>query len=928
MPHDLNDPLRLRSRNVRYFLLGALALVFFKNLIGLAPSGRDLVLQYLPYQELVRNAIRSGEMPYWNAMTFCGRPLMADIQVGVLYPPNWLHWFLPLPLSFTILLLGHAGLALWGAYRLGRAWGMREPAALWMAVLYAFSGFLTLKLQAGVVLFLYVAAWAPWAAVMLMALLRVPSLPRAIALALVLALSLLAGSPQMTFFVWGLLVLFAALLIAIKPRHGDWGVGRAKAAGLVAFAFALALALTAIQTFQTQQMTAVSFDRGENSDPEKAYNYFTEGSLNPWLLLLEVNPGFFGPGHDELAYAGGGLGFSEACAYIPVAAWWLLIPAGKLMFLPRPRRRRNKIGADADGTNPLDADPESDPESASDAEARRLRLALFWGGLFVALFGVLMASGRASLLYDFFYNHVPGFNLFRVPARYLFFFNVGAAVSSALALDAWLGANASAGSPTPRTSRRSALNPAAARAAGWWIMVAIPIGAFALGFTAFGLERALNSFQIPGLAAFLKSAAAATGSTMTLERRASLANAAFQGIFFLCLNGGALALIGRLGSWPAALTLPGDQTDPARAKAIRAADALAWTLPALAALELALLSWPSQPATPIGRFRAEHYPQTQLTQTLRQIHAAPPAGGRVLWTDTLLDWRVDQNSPEVLTNALIMQGLPDSRGYDPVNARWIASWFNRLAGLPPETNPRGYMWAPRPANPGLLAPMGVKTVLTYETLPPETGLAQAAQLDFPEGALRVYVNRAFRGMAFAAPLPPAPPLPMSRDEAQEITLQKFAANPQADPITNLVYDENIPPAPDMSASDASSPAGPAPAAPRVGPDHRISPVRERGNKFIYDVSFPAPAALCLAQSAYPGWSVKIDNAYAPLSTASGTFLATAVPAGDHRVEFEYAPPPGYEYARLLTLAAAAFTAYTLARAAWRSRRRRIKMDFA
>ena len=178
--------------------------------LGAAPSGEDMVLQYIPYQELVRQSIFQGELPFWNPMTFCGRPLMADIQVGVLYGPNWLHWFLPLPVSFTLLLIAHAAWGLWGCYRLGRAWELSTPAASLMGVLYVFSGFLTVKLQSGGVLFHYVAVWLPWQALALNALFRNPSPKRAAILALTLSMALLAGSPQMTFYSW---IILAGLAV-------------------------------------------------------------------------------------------------------------------------------------------------------------------------------------------------------------------------------------------------------------------------------------------------------------------------------------------------------------------------------------------------------------------------------------------------------------------------------------------------------------------------------------------------------------------------------------------------------------------------------------------------------------------------------------------------------------------------------------------
>jgi uncharacterized membrane protein YfhO len=50
-----------------------------------------------------------------------------------------------------------------------------------------------------------------------------------------------------------------------------------------------------------------------------------------------------------------------------------------------------------------------------------------------------------------------------------------------------------------------------------------------------------------------------------------------------------------------------------------------------------------------------------------------------------------------------------------------------------------------------------------------------------------------------------------------------------------------------------------------------------------------PALLVLTDSAYPGWTARVDGASAPILATDVAFRGVLVPAGSHSVTFEYAP---------------------------------------
>ena len=60
----------------------------------LAPAG-DGQSYYYPVRVHAAQLAVSGQWPIWSRNLYGGFPLLADIEVGVLYPPNWLFLVLP-----------------------------------------------------------------------------------------------------------------------------------------------------------------------------------------------------------------------------------------------------------------------------------------------------------------------------------------------------------------------------------------------------------------------------------------------------------------------------------------------------------------------------------------------------------------------------------------------------------------------------------------------------------------------------------------------------------------------------------------------------------------------------------------------------------------------------------------------------------------
>ncbi len=80
----------------------------------------DTYNYFYPYWAARDAALRSGAMPLWSDDLFMGAPLLADSQVGTLYPPNWLTVPLAPPDAIRVQILLHVAWAVLGAALLAR----------------------------------------------------------------------------------------------------------------------------------------------------------------------------------------------------------------------------------------------------------------------------------------------------------------------------------------------------------------------------------------------------------------------------------------------------------------------------------------------------------------------------------------------------------------------------------------------------------------------------------------------------------------------------------------------------------------------------------------------------------------------------------------------------------------------------------------
>ncbi|MFN8454445.1 MAG: hypothetical protein U0401_07195, partial [Anaerolineae bacterium] len=385
-----------------------LTLLFFWKILltNLILVGVDTFLYFYPYKAYASEALRQGRLPLWNPHLFMGAPLLANSQVGVLYPPNWLFLWLdpPKQVAWSIgLHIALAGILMLAYARLSLR--LSWTGALVAAIVFAFGGYLGAQVEH--INQLNAAAWLP-----LLFLLYDFSLERprrwwwTMLLAVVIALTLLAGHAQTVFislFGLGLYALWRAGETT-NGRIGEWprsvanpihnsqftihnlpSVLRLLASSLLPLALAsfLATALAAVQLLPTAELSGLSIRSGGLTLRETL-----AFSLRPSILHYALLPPFGVDLSQTLNEA-----FSEWVAYVGVSGLMLALLGGWSALWK--------------------------------TEARR----------FVGLAGIGLLLSFGLPLYVGLYYLVPGFDLFRVPTRWLLLYAFGMAVLAGYGLE-------------------------------------------------------------------------------------------------------------------------------------------------------------------------------------------------------------------------------------------------------------------------------------------------------------------------------------------------------------------------------------------------------------------------------------------------------------------------------------------------------------
>lgn len=314
MPADKN---RLANA-LSVTLLGAIVLIVLSPAFVRPDrllSGVDMHV-LASWESFTRRALATGSLPFWNPHAFSGYPALADVQTGVLYPPNILLRWLPLTTFFVAVLALHVWILGIGTFALCRQFGTRHVPAVAAGIGIMLSGLVWGKVLAGHQVEVYGYAWFPLA-LALMA--RGVSLGRRLphwGLVAALALQLLAGFPQGTVYVFGFLAAYSVYCAVWPPEimDGEDGEDGSRMGPIwqCAVLFGLAVGLAAFQLLPTVRLMS---EAGRMSDI--GYRLATEVSFAPGDLVTLLYPHALGFRHqlfDSSMYVGIGL-----LGFVPLA---------------------------------------------------------------------------------------------------------------------------------------------------------------------------------------------------------------------------------------------------------------------------------------------------------------------------------------------------------------------------------------------------------------------------------------------------------------------------------------------------------------------------------------------------------------------------------------------------------------------------------
>lgn len=407
-----------------WLTLAAVALAFFWQLAltNQIMVGVDIFTYFYPYRSAVNEALLQGRLPLWNPYLYMGVPLLANGQAGIFYPLNWLFLFLPAPLAVNGSIVLHVVLAAVFFHLFARqALGLSNPAAFVAACVFAFSGYAGSLVEH--VNQLQAAVWFP---LLLVCLHRMrparrspPGEPEAgessnarsdvrdgesgtgrrtayvLLGGLLFAFQLLAGHVQVSFItIFGMGLWVAArqrwpsvrpllppraALVRMLPALREFGADLASLLGIGLIGAALA----AMQLVPMLELARLSIRAGGMT-----YREAVAFSLPPQSLLESLLP-TFGIG-EALS--------SEYIGFIGVAA---------LILAALGVRRFGRVHP---------------------------------GLLLLLAAGLALSLGLYDPLYFVLFKLVPGFGLFRVPARWLFLSVLAAAGFAGLGIESvWAG---------------------------------------------------------------------------------------------------------------------------------------------------------------------------------------------------------------------------------------------------------------------------------------------------------------------------------------------------------------------------------------------------------------------------------------------------------------------------------------------------------
>lgn len=377
-------------------ILLLLTIIFFGKIIF---SSRNVVLsspicdirteffacRYFAFHNLAR-----GILPLWNPYVLSGTPFMAGLESVFFYPFNFLYLFLPTHLAINYTIILHIFLSGVFFYYFIRYLDVERFPAFISSLVYMFAATQVCHIYAGHLTVLSTIIWIPLLFLFSEKYFREDRFLYIILAGIVLALQILAGYIQVTYYTtMGLFLyfLFRAMVLYREKRGAKLLVHHSLAFILLV---ASGLLLSALQFIPTLELVRHSIRQATT------YEFCASFSFPPENLITFFTPEIFG-NNVQFPYWGRYY-FWEMWVYIGILPLFLALIA--IIF-------------------------------------RRDKYTFFFTGL--TILSIVLALGKHTLLFKLLYSYAPGVNLFRGNSKFIFLTTFSLVTLSGFSIQVLLG---------------------------------------------------------------------------------------------------------------------------------------------------------------------------------------------------------------------------------------------------------------------------------------------------------------------------------------------------------------------------------------------------------------------------------------------------------------------------------------------------------
>ena len=370
--------------------------VLFTSSRVLGSPSADMASQFIPWRDFGFSQLRKGNLALWNPHIYGGTPYFAGFQAALLYPPNWVHLFLPVSTAINWVIASHTFFAGYFTYLWCRSRQIGIGGSILAGIMFMFSGPFFLHIYAGHLPHLAAMVWAP---LMLLAIDKLADTGEWLKWTLAgigaTSMHILAGHPQYVLYTGMTLSVYAALRLTQSAHRKEL------MAGFVAMYVGAAL-VTAAQLLPGIQAAGEQVRSGGTE-----FQFASTFSLNPWNLVTLLVPSFLGSvrvGPEPPGTAYWASGYLQEMSFFVSITGLVIAILGATRGLVESRRQRGIV---------------------------IIILAML-------LFTFIMALGRRTPVYRLLYDYLPFYGSFRGTVKFAYLSVLMISLLAAMGFDSLL----------------------------------------------------------------------------------------------------------------------------------------------------------------------------------------------------------------------------------------------------------------------------------------------------------------------------------------------------------------------------------------------------------------------------------------------------------------------------------------------------------